>query len=458
MPPPRQVRGGGTPNWRFYGGSQPGGNPNQGRESQAWEIGRAQMLMRDLERKSQDFKEELKVQIEEVGMYEQQGISESRLVLMETDRNHLKALLEEVRALADKCRAGAEDEAEAAMQAREEQDFHRWGIDQIRLLRSRARGALLEPNERGGGTPAAAAHPGHLERVNVPEFSGAEEDYPGFRRSFLGLTAPAKYPEEVWLTILRKKVPLAARRLLEGHTKMSEAWKVLDRRYGSRDVAVASARAKLLGLRTKGPLYEQVEQLWQAVLTAQTSLQAVEAGDLLFCEFGVVGTLVDKLPQSCQERWDLTSGNLMDKSTPQERGEKFLRWLEKEGAGAASARLRGLQCSLRDQDKPSGGGSQEPPKCSRCQKSGHKVNECVSPIPGGVANVAEGRGDEEKGGGKRKEKEPDRSEWRTKMKTEEGAKEIRETVCQRSKHEVPRVPAAAHICSSHGVGRYGVAK
>ena len=85
---------------------------------------------------------------------------------------------------------------------------------------------------------------------------------------------------------------------------MNGAWKELRRRYGTKSMAVLSAREKLMKGKPSGAAHDQIETVLQALRTAQTSLRAVEAKYQLFADVTSVGHLVDKLPTSSQERWD----------------------------------------------------------------------------------------------------------------------------------------------------------
>ena len=83
--------------------------------------------------------------------------------------------------------------------------------------------------------------------------------------------------------------------------------------------------------------------------------------------------MVSKLSTSHQDRWhqDKTSTNFQnDQRKP---GEKFLAWLERQGAAATSARLtqQALALTKPPMSAPPG------PKCGACGKGGHKTKSCA---------------------------------------------------------------------------------
>ena len=82
----------------------------------------------------------------------------------------------------------------------------------------------------------------------------------------------------------------------------------------------------------------------------------------LLNDVSVVAQLVAKLPASEQERWhqDKTSPDF--RNDPKKLGEKFLAWLERQGAAANLARLTQQALSLTKQPMLSLPG----PRCGAC--------------------------------------------------------------------------------------------
>ena len=90
---------------------------------------------------------------------------------------------------------------------------------------------------------------------------------------------------------------------------------------------------------SKGAGYEKIETLLQGVNEARATLKAVGAVAELLNDVSVVAQLVSNLSGAHQDRWhqDKTSTEFMNDQ--RKTGEKFLRWIERQGAAAVSARL-----------------------------------------------------------------------------------------------------------------------
>ena len=76
-----------------------------------------------------------------------------------------------------------------------------------------------------------------LERVPLPKFGRKPETWADFRSGFkaiLGTCEPA-----IEMVRLRNAMPQAANKFIMGVTEPAEAWSVLDRQYGNRDMAIA---------------------------------------------------------------------------------------------------------------------------------------------------------------------------------------------------------------------------
>ena len=93
----------------------------------------------------------------------------------------------------------------------------------------------------------------------------------------------------------------------------------------------------------------------------------------LFNEVLVVAQLVSKLSTAHQDRWhqDKTSTEFMNDQ--RKTGEKFLGWIERQGAAAVLARLTRQALALSKQQQSA------PPvqKCGVCGKGGHKTESCA---------------------------------------------------------------------------------
>ena len=165
-----------------------------------------------------------------------------------------------------------------------------------------------------------------------------------------------------------------AKALIAGKAEPAEAWAALNRRYGDKDLALVNVKYKLVSLDTsKGERYEKVETLLQGVNKARATLKAVGAEAELFNDVSVVAQLVAKLPASEQERWHQDRTSTDFREDQRKLGEKFLAWLERQGAAANSARLTQQALSLTKQPLI----SPPMPRCGACGKGGHKTENCA---------------------------------------------------------------------------------
>ena len=165
-----------------------------------------------------------------------------------------------------------------------------------------------------------------------------------------------------------------AKALIAGKTELTEAWTALDKRYGDKELALVNVRHKLASLDTsRGEGYKKVQTLLQGVNKARATLNAVGAEAELFNDVSVVAQLVSKLSGSHQDRWhqDKTSTEFMNDQRM--TGEKFLGWIERQGAAEVSARLT---CQALALSKPQ---QSAPPvqKWGVCGKGGHKTESCA---------------------------------------------------------------------------------
>ena len=92
--------------------------------------------------------------------------------------------------------------------------------------------------------------------------------------------------------------------LITGMTDTDKVWGELDKRYGDRDITVATAMRKLLQIRLpQGSAHDKGEALSAGVRTAKVCLKAVGAEVELLTSCLIIGTLVKKLDESTQYRW-----------------------------------------------------------------------------------------------------------------------------------------------------------
>ena len=93
----------------------------------------------------------------------------------------------------------------------------------------------------------------------------------------------------------------------------------------------------------------------------------------LFNNVSVVAQLVSKLSASHQDRWHQDKTSTDFRNDQRKLGEKFLAWLEGQGAAANSARLTQQALALTTQPLI----SPPMPRCGACGKGGHKTENCL---------------------------------------------------------------------------------
>ena len=243
-----------------------------------------------------------------------------------------------------------------------------------------------------------------LERVALPRFSGKLEEFADFRRLFKELTNAEACTDVFLMVQLRERIPKEAAGLLAGVTESREAWEVLEARYGNKEQAILQAMHRLRATKVgNGPAYEQVENLRIAVRIAKAHLRAVGAEEELFVDRTIFAQLVNKIPFSCQERWHLLSTGLDAQRSTESTGERFSRWLEEEGRAATATRFMKMSVAYVREE-----GAGNPAANKPREGSTYTTLRADS-------FVAEG------GGG----------DWKEKLRTMEGAKEMKESLIKR---------------------------
>ena len=93
----------------------------------------------------------------------------------------------------------------------------------------------------------------HLQRMALPRFEGALEDYWEFREVFHTLVANT-YPEPaLYLHQLKAQITQEGKNMLRGVVDKEEAWSILDQHYGDQNAAVTSIISRLRFLKPSGP-------------------------------------------------------------------------------------------------------------------------------------------------------------------------------------------------------------
>ena len=200
--------------------------------------------------------------------------------------------------------------------------------------------------------PAVALPPAHygaahLERVKLPHFDGKPENWSEFKRRFKELTKAVNCSPVMEMTFLVDHLADEAARYVLGVTDPTEAWALLDRRYGDRRLAIMTARHRLVNLQLPaGPAHVQVEDLVQGLRHALTCMRAVDAEEELFSDLAMVGILLAKLPPEVQARWYSYRVGFPASTSASEDGRYLQKWLDHEGEAAILQRLTLLGTEL----------------------------------------------------------------------------------------------------------------
>ena len=190
---------------------------------------------------------------------------------------------------------------------------------------------------------------GNLEKITLPSFSGRIDEWSQFKKVFISLTEAEGYREIFCVTQLKTRLPHEALDLIRGMDQMEEIWLRLNERYGNREQAILHANHRLsTHVIGGGAGYSQLESLRGAVRTYQTSLRSVDASSLAFSDIGLVGRLILKLPGPYQDRWHYyVTGDFPNEGGFVSQGERFVLWLNREGAAANNQHLAHLSAEFQ---------------------------------------------------------------------------------------------------------------
>jgi hypothetical protein len=131
--------------------------------------GRAKQARQTLERRKRSFKEELRDLKEEVHLVSQDSTSRQRLDRIDRDSERMTTRLEQIVQMFDKCIEAEEDPEAGEDLELELADFEEWAREELRALR----GDLWKWYRKAQAIPST----NHLERVKLPQFSGAANDF-----------------------------------------------------------------------------------------------------------------------------------------------------------------------------------------------------------------------------------------------------------------------------------------
>ena len=144
----------------------------------------------------------------------------------------------------------------------------------------------------------------HLKKVDPPQFSGQETDYPDFFRKWNAIVGPANLPQEAEIDRLRDSLPLHARDMLVGVTKVSKAWEILNKRFGDKDFIATKLKGELKTLKISEKLdFEKVIALVIKVRSLVSRLETLGASETLKYDIEFLSAIYFQLPERQRYKW-----------------------------------------------------------------------------------------------------------------------------------------------------------
>ena len=122
----------------------------------------------------------------------------------------------------------------------------------------------------------------YLEKTKPPRFNGDNLEFPEFQRKWESQVNKANLPEETELDKLRDALPKDAKDQLYGVTKLDEAWKILSKRFGDKDLISKKLKDQLKNVKCEGKTdADKVISLQIKVKTIATRLEILNMGAAL---------------------------------------------------------------------------------------------------------------------------------------------------------------------------------
>ena len=160
----------------------------------------------------------------------------------------------------------------------------------------------VQPSGVGSSTQSQQSRLGYkpfLERLKPPVFSGKIEDWSEFGSVWIDLLSD--HPESVQVQHLKANIPAADAKRVVGVKTMVEMWPRLVKVYGDKDLNIITVKSNLENFKPKSNQdFKKVQEVYEAIESAVTQLENLDALHYLKDDFGLMNQLVMKLPVADQ--------------------------------------------------------------------------------------------------------------------------------------------------------------
>ena len=156
----------------------------------------------------------------------------------------------------------------------------------------------IESSTSSGGRPREQVF---LEKTKPPKFNG---DDPEFKRKWQSQVNKANLPEETELDKLRDVIPKDAKDQLYGITKLDEAWSILTKRFGDKNLISKKLKNQLKNIQCDGKNDpEKVINLKIKVRNIVIRLESLDMGAALTHDSEFLSAVYCSLPDRHKVRW-----------------------------------------------------------------------------------------------------------------------------------------------------------
>ena len=228
----------------------------------------------------------------------------------------------------------------------------------------------------------------YLEKSKPPQFSGEDLDFPEFKRKWLSQVNKANLPEETELDKLRDNIPKDAKDQLYGVVKLDEAWNILAKRFGDKQLISKKLKSQLKNIHCVGKSDpEKIINLKIKVRNIVTRLETMGMGSALTHDSEFLSAVYTALPDRHRVRWldfekedDHWASMLkfLDKAYDQANQELALLLVYKEDT-KKDVRAAGTNVESAD--------STEDPTKTKFQDVKKKARESCGKCPGAISSI-----------------------------------------------------------------------